>query len=332
MGKTVWLELLAHAPGDGLAAVMIDYEGVKTAEQFLLRTVEGLQQYRSLPSQTVTKLLAMFDGVQVSGGPITVKAGVATRTPTALIRDTIGSVEEHLEPDTLLVIAMDEVPLAFANIADNEGPAAADLMLQTLRDLRQRKGRLRWIVSGSIGFHHVLRRCGTTEGAINDLINLPLGPMKSAEAQELAHRLLLGISREPEPGAVDALVEQSGCIPFLIHALAHILHDSGTGPVSTDAVAKAFSAFLDERDESKAVTHLLTRLQPLYGDHAESAEAALDRVAIERSVAVDDLALEAEVLDNLIDDHYLREHERALSWRYDVLRRIWVHRRRLDDN
>ena len=35
------------------------------------------------------------------------------------------------------------------------------------------------------------------------------------------------------------------------------------------------------------------------------------------------------MLDDLVDDHYLIERKGAMSWRYDVLRRIWVHRRRL---
>ena len=56
---------------------------------------------------------------------------------------------------------------------------------------------------------------------LNDLVNLPLGPLEPAEATELAQRLFLGIERVPDDAAVDALVEQSGRIPFLIHALAH---------------------------------------------------------------------------------------------------------------
>ena len=39
MGKTVWLDVFCAEPGDGFAAVKIDYEGVCTAEEFLLRTV-----------------------------------------------------------------------------------------------------------------------------------------------------------------------------------------------------------------------------------------------------------------------------------------------------
>jgi hypothetical protein len=41
------------------------------------------------------------------------------------------------------------------------------------------------------------------------------------------------------------------------------------------------------------------------------------------------LHADAAVLDDLIDDHYLVEKSGAVTWRYDVLRTIWMHRRRL---
>ncbi len=329
MGKTVWLDLFCAHPGDGLVAVKIDYEGVRTSEEFLLRTVAALHAHRSLPSQTVTKLRAMFNGVEVSAGPITVKSGISTRTPTVLLAETNRSVDAHHEDGILFVIAMDEVPIALANVASNEGPAAANQLLQTLRELRRGESKLRWIVCGSIGFHHILRRCDATEGAVNDLVNLPLGPLEASEARELAERLLLGIQRDAEEDAVAALVEHSGCIPFLIHALAHRLYDAGTGPVSAGAVVNAFTEFMDDRDDSRAVTHLVTRLDPLYGERASAAEAILDWVAIEMSVDVADLHADAGLLDDLIDDHYLIQQHRTLRWRHDVLRRMWVHRRRL---
>jgi hypothetical protein len=191
------------------------------------------------------------------------------------LSETIRSVDDHLEEAVLFVIAMDEVPIALLNIAANEGPAAARQLLQTLRELRQ-ESELRWIVCGSIGFHHILRRCDATEGAINDLVNLPLGPLDPDQADELARRLLLGIERPPTGDAVAALVSQGGCIPFLIHALALRREDDGTGPVSAKDVADAFTGFIDDRDESRAVTHLVTRLDPLYGEQADAAERMLD--------------------------------------------------------
>ena len=328
MGKTVWLDLFCTDPGDGLTSVKIDYEGVQTSEEFLTRTVAALSAHRGLPRHAASKLKALFEGIEIEG-PVKVKVGVSTRTPTDLLSEAIRSVDDHLDEAVLLVIAMDEVPLAIANIACNEGADAANQLLQTLRGLRRQGSRLRWIVCGSVGFHHILRSCNATEGVINDLVNLPLGPLEVSDAQELSRRLLLGIGRDAGEGAVDALVEHSGRIPYLIHALAHGLQESGSGPVTGGDVADAFVRFMDDRDESRAVTHLLSRLDPLYGDRAGRAEEILDRVAIDVSLDVPDLQADVGLLDDLIDDHYLIEHDRTVRWRYDVLRRIWMHRRRL---
>jgi hypothetical protein len=38
-----------------------------------------------------------------------------------------------------------------------------------------------------------------------------------------------------------------------------------------------------------------------------------------------------EVTDKLIKDHYLEKNGGQLRWRHDVLRRIWVNRRGLDN-
>lgn len=330
MGKTVWLDMFCAAPGDGLEAVKIDFEGTRTSEEFLLRTVAELATHRSLPRRAGTKLKALFEGIDVEApGLVKVKVGVSTRSPTDLLSETIGSIDDHLGGEALLVIAMDEVPLAIGNIARNEGPDAANQLLQTLRGLRRRGSRLRWIVCGSVGFHHVLRHCGSTEGVLNDLVNLPLGPLEKAEARELAQRLLLGIERIADEAAVNALVEQGGRIPYVIHALAHGLQDAGTGRVVVGDVARAFVAFMDDRDDSRAVTHLLTRLEPFYGERVDDAKKILDRVATEGSLDTASLQADDEILDDLIDDHYLIERDRTMSWRYDVLRKIWVHRRRL---
>ena len=176
MGKTVWLDLFCADPGDGLEAVKIDFEGVSTCEAFLVRTVSALSKHQALPVQAMRKITALFDNVEISG-PLGVKVGVSTRPPNDLLDETVQSVDDHLDDAVLLVIAMDEVPIAIGNIAGKEGPEAANQLRQTLRGLRRRGSRLRWIVCGSIGFHHILRKCDATEGLVNDLINLPLGPM-----------------------------------------------------------------------------------------------------------------------------------------------------------
>lgn len=338
MGKSSWLEHFC-ATTQNFDTVYVDYQGVRTCEEFLVRTATHLGRARSVPSKAKSALASFFDNLglqEVSAGPVKVKVGVHSMSPTALLSNTVLAVDEHAIARPVLV-CMDEVPWAIRNIAQREGPQAASELLQTLRALRHEARQIRWIVCGSIGFHHVLRQCGATVGDINDLDSLPLGPLDPQEALELAERLLLGARLRATEAAVSALAERCGGIPFLLHKVASMLGDQARdGRVDAPEVEKAFLEFVDDRDESRAVTHLLERLDPNYGADAELARTILDTLAVsDTPVPYEDFERDGaqdrtrEVVDFLLDDHYLLERGRVLCWRYDVLRFVWARRRRL---
>ena len=77
----------------------------------------------------------------------------------------------------------------------------------------------------SIGFHHVLRKINTTQGVLNDLNPVPLGPLAGQEAEELASRLLLGIEQPTIDTVVNELIEVSGGVPFLLHKIVKTLDE-----------------------------------------------------------------------------------------------------------
>jgi hypothetical protein len=331
MGKTVLLSLLKERAPQHVTPVSIDYEGVASTEMFLLRTFEAIRGQASLPVKALEQVKAVFTGwdAKLKLGPLEVNAGLRTRTPIDLLTELLTTIDEQLPADQLMLVLMDEVPISILNIARNEGPAAGSLLLQALRALRGRpQSRLRWVLCGSVGFHHVLRQCGATEGALNDLANLPLGPLPDAEARELAHRLLLGIQRSGDPAARDRLASKSGGIAFLIHSLANVLRNSGTSQASVDDIDQAFEDFIADRDESRAVTHLVTRLEDYYGEDTKTAEDLLTRLAQEGRLPVEEIDVPERILDDLIDDHYLIDHDRGIGWRYEVLRVIWLKRKR----
>lgn len=180
MGKSSWIEYFC-AKTTAFAPVYIDYQGVRTADEFLIRTAEKLGREQSLPRKARSALTAFFDNLgveEVTAGPVKVRIGVHSLSATELLRNTLMAVNEHAT-DRPVLVCMDEVPWAIRNIATGQSPQAACELLQALRALRSNAHRIRWIVCGSIGFHHVLRQCGATVGEINDLDNLPLGPWKT---------------------------------------------------------------------------------------------------------------------------------------------------------
>jgi hypothetical protein len=333
MGKTCLLDRFAYLTRPPWTCVKIDYEGVQTSEAFLRRTIEGMRAHERLRTRVADSVKSYMDNVEVGAGPLKVAAAFQGRSPSDLLDMTVSRVDERLRGDEQLVMALDEVPLAVENIANTEGPHSADTLLQTLRRLRQRTKGIRWIVTGSVGFHHVLRLAGTTEGAINDLVNVPCGPLDRLWAGELAAMLLRGIEADFDDRTVAALVETSGRIPFLLHHLANLLRPL-EGPCTEASVDGAWNEYVHDRDQSKAATHLLTRIAGYYGTRATTAENVLDLLAmslepVAAAGIVNDVEGARDVLDDLVDDHYLKDTSEGLTWRHPVLRRIWITRRRL---
>jgi hypothetical protein len=336
MGKTYWIGYFCSCTTD-FVPVRIDFEGVTSSDMFLTLTAGALGRHHGIPQKAKQVLRALFDGLEVAVGPVKVRPAISSLTPPRLLRDTVMAVNDSAAGKPVLV-CMDEVPTAIRNITENEGELEARAVLQALRALRADATNIRWIISGSVGFHHVLRHCGATEGEINDLVNLPLGPLKVDEAEELVARLLLGITRTASLGGVAELVGCTGGIPFLIHGMANLLDTGGREEITSELVRRAFDSFVRDRDASRPFTHLVSRIERYYDDRQLAAFRILDAVATSESpILFADLESLAqlphedalETMNWLVDDHYLAESVDGFAWRYDVLRTIWTYRRRL---
>ena len=274
----------------------------------------------------------IFDNVDIElSGPITIKTYHRQTSPHRLLADALKTLDEDTSGVVPLVM-MDEVPLAIDNIARREGSGAASELLQTLRALRQMTTRVRWIVTGSVGFHHVLRRAGTTQGALNDLESLPLGPLPDEEVGELAYRLLLGIGQIPSDAIVEALIEVSGGIPFVLHKVAGTLDQRYRRVIGPSEVRECFEDFIDDPDEFRWFEHYLTRVGPYYGERASLAERVLRATLSETNdwIPVDILPSDDgvdEILEDLAKDHYLGRRGRSVRWRYPTLQYIWARKK-----
>lgn len=350
-GKTTAARRLVNEPGDRVTALFIDYEGIATPTDFLIRTVKVVASNPALWKTRVRKTVErLFSGAEFTakgfGLELKIKASQLDRSPIDLLHDVLAAVETQLDDDELLLLVLDEVPLAVRNIARNlhSGPDDAAYLLQQLRHARQSFTQIRWLITGSIGFHHVLKECtDTTAGVIGDLQNLPLGPLNNEGASLLAECLALGIERDLNEEAKQKAVAVTGGVPFLLQALFHTLRSTGDPEtIETIHVTTAFDSYLDNRDESRAIDHFLERLDDyLSTDLKRAADELLDVIAVEASIrssaAVELIRSDdepttdesRELINMLIDDHYLIQSNGELAWRYQVFRQIWIVRRGL---
>ena len=331
MGKTFWMHTFA-AREKRFHCYFIDYEGVFTVNDFLIRTADTLVKGGKLPSRAFQKLKTIFDNCDIEiSSPITIKSYHRQTSPHVLLTDILSTLDGE-ENDVIPLVMMDEVPMAVNNIAEREGAGAAEEILQTLRALRQKTTRVRWIVTGSVGFHHVLRKTNMTQGVLNDLESLPLGPLPRDEADELARRLLLGVGQEPLDDAVNELVAVSGGIPFLLHKLVGALAQRCYTAFSPSDVRECFENFIDDPDEFRWFEHYLTRVTPHYGERAQVADQILRQTLSQTNewIPVDSLTQGedfSDVLEDLVKDHYLERRGRSVRWRYPALQYIWARKK-----
>lgn len=331
MGKTFWMHTFA-AREKRFHCYFIDYEGVFTVNDFLIRTADTLVKGGKLPTRAFQKLKTIFDNCDIEiSSPITIKSYHRQTSPHVLLTDILSTLDGE-ENDVIPLVMMDEVPMAVNNIAEREGAGAAEEILQTLRALRQKTTRVRWIVTGSVGFHHVLRKTKMTQGVLNDLESLPLGPLPRDEADELARRLLLGVGQEPLDDVVNELVAVSGGIPFLLHKLVGALAQRCYTAFSPSDVRECFENFIDDPDEFRWFEHYLTRVTPHYGERAQVADQILRQTLSQTNewIPVDSLTQGEEfsdVLEDLVKDHYLERRGRSVRWRYPALQYIWARKK-----
>jgi len=332
MGKTFWMRTFA-AQEQSFHSYFIDYEGTKTVDEFLIKTAEALIRDRSLPLRARKQLETIFDNgeISLSKGPLAIK-GYFQQTPPYHLLTRVLSALENEDSKTIPIVMMDEVPMAINNIAVHEGTGSAEQLLQTLRALRQETSRIRWIVTGSIGFHHVLRKINTTQGVLNDLNPVPLGPLADKEAEELASRLLLGIEQPLIDTVINELVKVTGGVPFLLHNVVKMLGEGPRNVTRPCDVHDCFEDFIDDPDQFYGLEHFLTRMPSNYDGRARIADDILRKALSETNVwvSIDSLAPNEETaatLDDLVKDHYLERRGLSVRWRYPVLQYIWARKK-----
>ena len=332
MGKTFWMRTFA-AREQSFHSYFIDYEGTETVDDFLIKTAEALIGDSSLPLRVRKQLETIFDSseISLSKGPLAIKSYFRQTPPYDLLTRVLSALENE-DSKTIPIVMMDEVPMAINNIAVHEGTGSAEKLLQTLRALRQNTSRIRWIVTGSIGFHHVLREINTTQGVLNDLNPVPLGPLADKEAEELASRLLLGIEQPLIDTVINELVKVTGGVPFLLHNVVKMLGEGPRNVTRPCDVHDCFEDFIDDPDQFYGLEHFLTRMPSNYDGRARIADDILRKALSETNVwvSIDSLAPNEETaatLDDLVKDHYLERRGLSVRWRYPVLQYIWARKK-----
>jgi hypothetical protein len=352
LGKSATVRKLCDQPPTDWRAAYHSYQNVHTTIGLAEQVLEHLLQHASLPTKLKENLRKVLFKADLGIDKV-IKVSLSElfrADPFRAVDTALRAVSQHLGSQSIVLVC-DEVPDVIEAIAREEGNDAAIASLATWRNWRtdSETPNIRWLLTGSVGFHHVLRSLDQRMDLINDLESARLGPLSPEWTRWLVTSTLMGAGiAAPDSEVVVRVAELTGGFAMVVHMFAGYVRDRQLATVSVDDVEGILKNLFSDLDASQQMTSFLTRLSSHYGSDQKLAQAILDQLAhapatrtqlaeaVVATVGALDGALDEErlraVIDWLRSDHYLdiddQGSERVYLWRYEALRLLWQMRRR----
>lgn len=333
VGKTSILRRMEHLAPRGWQIRLRDLEGLDSAQAFVQLVYEDALEMISSRNKTLARARAFLQRVSGSIELSNVKLTLADENWRRLLESLFEDLEEELgQRDERLVFLWDEFTLFIGDMALRGMERDAMVLLDTLRAMRQRHFRIRMVLTGSIGFHLVMRQLdakGYRNRPLNDVRVERVPMLEPSDAKPLVEALLRGIGADPRAEVSDAIISQSEGHPFVIQHLVESLR--GKLEPDVDDIASSIARLLAPPSVLD-LGHYASRLSKYYGDREASAVAILDLLATEPGGMEVDAILErltverSELLptiQDLRDDDYILQRGRHLRFALDFVRRHW---------
>lgn len=351
VGKTSLVKLLRERTSSELTIVYRDVENVNTPKRLVELLCRDLDPLLSTPEKAKHWLRERITALGGTGlGPITLPQ-FDERHWQAEFDAVFDAVARHLDEDgRALVLIWDEAPWMVEKVRLQCGWQTAVDLLDELRQLRNRHPAIRFVFTGSIGFHHVLRdlRDGLSHRqSINDMRQSELRPLDAVSAGKLAWRLLKDIQTRGATFAVEVptLAEAAAGagegIPWFIHAIVDDLF-AVTGPLDLASVDRVVHDATYAGNDSWHLRHYVERVESYYGAEAPTAGRVLDAVAVREWSTADDVVADLShdgavdrdavlaLLRLLQEDHYLERTAQGWRFQYRLIRETWMAMRDLE--
>ena len=168
-----------------------DLEAVHSVAD-LVRSIYQLVEHSSKASPGVRTRIAKWSGLfpkKIAG----VDFPTISNTWQVLLNEAFNDLF-RVAGDRVVLMLWDEFPLMLHNLQRKEGHDSAIKLLDFLRALRHDSSdRLRFLFTGSIGLHLVLRSLraeGNANDPVNDMLSLTVPPMTREDTCNLASALL----------------------------------------------------------------------------------------------------------------------------------------------
>lgn len=341
IGKTqIMVKMHAETPKEWVC-VKRDLGGCHSAEEFARQAYGDSLAVLSGGKKAMRHmgdLLGKASGTEIAG-VLKLSDGLVAPWKEVLER-TFRDIQESVEKsDQRMLFLWDEVPFLIDNIAKRQDPQTAMEVLDVIRALTQGFDRVRVLLTGSIGLHHVLQSLqkeGYSGSPLNRMEVVRPGPLSAVDATHLAKMLLQGDGiQTDDPDRCSAAIATSvGHVAFYVHKLISRLDP--TIAYTAKSISEVLDGELADLNNDWDLEHYRTRLGDYYGERVPIALAILDAVAIQRSASLDDIrsAVSAQIpigteqlrdiIKLLCKDHYL-DHDTSGKYRFylAVVARWW---------
>lgn len=348
IGKThILLKMLAECPTSYLP-VYQDLEAVHSIAD-LVRSIYSSAQRISGNSTSIRARVAKWSALvppKIAG----IRLPSADTTWQTFLSDAFDDLIE-LSGNRRTLILWDEFPLMLHNIQQRAGPQIAIQLLDYLRALRlDRADKIRFLFTGSIGLHLVLRalrEAGNTNDPVNDMMSDTVPPMAEKDTCGLATELLKETSARPAdiPSLAARIAGEVGGFPYYVHHVVDQLDQLRRPPTLSDVSSAVDNLVYGSHDPAN-LNYYVTRLNSYYTvDDRSRALLVLDALAGQTSPTPlptllnlcrhRDPSMTEEVLRGVLtiltEDHYIEGKKSAgtaaYDFRWQLVRKWWKEKR-----
>jgi hypothetical protein len=344
IGKTVQINHLRDTAAEhGFRAIVLDVEGFREEKDFFRQCCTAIQEELSTGAKVMTafgeRLSRVWRGHEGGGDW---RQALLQTDWREFASHLLAHLDDHKDEPPWLIL-VDELPIFVLALRERGGIQAVSDFLYSLRNMRQKYRRVRWLYTGSIGLDSVARR-DSVEGALNDLDVFPFAPF----ASDTARAFLADIARRRgcalHEDAADVILRRLGWLsPYYLEKVAEdactLAGVGGALDLSRAQIAMDRMLDLEKR------TYWSTWREHLDRNFSEPERSRLYTVLVLETVAKSDAGAGSDallpalnrgsepvgeaalrhLLDTLLADGYLVvDSERRYAFRMNLLREWWL--------
>lgn len=357
-GKTSILHDFVANPPDGISAIKLDLQGLRSIPAWLNLMLTETQKLLSTPpdklewvkqaTKKVRSAAQRIEQINVLGNGIKLTHGQpAVDDWEPIANQFLDLLKEHALP---IYFLLDEFPWFLGHVAEHHTAAEVDAALNWFRKLRQELGgsQTRFLVTGSIGLRGLLRRLELTTAA-NDFDNIDIEPLSPPEALSFLSEFAAGEGIQLADGTSERILERIGVAwPILLATfLSELQDDTPIGGALPADIDRIYEDRMVRGNRNKYCEEMFSRLKKeLIFNNTERrlAEEILkdlsrvdgfgrDELAAIHARVIPDETLRATlsadidvVIETLCHDGYIhRRRDGRLEFASNILRDYWRH-------